>query len=259
MSLDDLDEKLFAVELSNSSQVEKQQQPTVSGSSKRRPWHWKHALPNSVDKRDTSNAGKAQSSSSLEGSRRGSVCSSSHSSPIKSSSPKKSKDQQSKKASNEMTNKDDASQKARKDNNVKCDLVDDGRLVANAHLYSVLEEQALGEIIRESVENLFTDGNRSINYRATAALSSNIWYCRFTVTTHVGWRKSHHAILLRQILTITGCLVAWKDLEDLEISGNLFNVPEKSENSRGIFVENEYFSKLLKFSFYITIDRQFVD
>lgn len=199
MSLDDLDEKLFAVELSN-CQVEKQQQPTVSGSSKRRPWHWKHTLPSSVDKKDTG-LGKAQSSSSLEGSRRGSACSS-HSSPIK-SSPKKSKDQQqSKKATHE--NKDDASQKARKDNNVKCDstFVDD-RLAANAHLYSVLEEQALGEIIRESVENLYTEGNRSINYCATAVLSSNTWYCHFSYNT-VGWRinLSSHATQFFIKLTI---------------------------------------------------------
>ncbi|XP_019699348.1 hyccin isoform X2 [Harpegnathos saltator] len=199
---DDLDEKLFAVELSN-CQVEKQQQPTVSGSSKRRPWHWKHTLPSSVDIKKDMGVGKAQSSSSLEGSRRGSVCSS-HSSPIK-SSPKKSKDQQSKKATHE--NKDDASQKARKDSNVKCDSTfADDRLATNAHLYSVLEEQALGEIIRESVENLYTEGNRSINYCATAALSSNIWYCHFSYNT-VGWRKSHHATILHQTLQLCFHLV----------------------------------------------------
>lgn len=179
MSLDDLDEKLFAVELSN-CQVEKQQQPAVSGSSKRRPWHWKHALPNSIDKKDTG-VGKAQSSSSLESSRRGSVCSGQNS-PIK-SSPKKSKDQQSKKMGHE--NKDDVNQKARKDNNVKCDMSSfaDDRLAHNAHLYSVLEERALGEMIRESVENLYTDGNRSINFCTTTTLSSNIWYCHFSYNT----------------------------------------------------------------------------
>lgn len=171
--LDDLDEKLFAVELSN-CQVEKQQQPAVSGSNKRRPWHWKHTLPNTVDKKDT---GKAQSSSS-ESSRRGSVCSSSQSSPIK-SSPKRSKDQQSKKAA-----LDDGSPKNKKDSNVKCDSTfSDDRLTAvNAHLYSVLEEQALGEIIRESVESVYTEGNnsRSMKFCATAALSSNIWYYHFS-------------------------------------------------------------------------------
>lgn len=181
MSLDDLDEKLFAVELSN-CQVEKQQQPAVSGSNKRRPWHWKHTLPNSGDKKDTQGLGKAQSSSS-EGSRRGS--SSSQSSPIK-SSPKKSKDQQSKK-----TTPDDAGQKNRKDNNVKCDSTFSDDRLTNAHLYSVLEEQALGEIIRESVENVYTEGNnsRSMKFCATAALSSNIWYYHFNYNT-VGWRKS---------------------------------------------------------------------
>ncbi|KAM0734432.1 Hyccin [Formica fusca] len=188
---DDLDEKLFAVELSN-CQVEKQQQPAVSSSNKRRPWHWKHTLPSTVDKKDMG-TGKAQSSSS-EGSRRGSVCSSNQSSPIK-SSPKKSKDQQLKK-----TTLDDASQKNKKDSNVKCDTTfSDDRLAANAHLYSVLEEQALGEIIRESVENVYTEGNnsRSIKFCATAALSSNIWYYHFSYNT-VGWRKSHHAMILRQ-------------------------------------------------------------
>lgn len=151
MSLDDLDEKLFAVELSN-CQTEKQQRLTVSGSHKRRPWHWKHALPNSIDKKDMG-VGKAQSSSSLENSRRGSICSNSQSSPIK-SSPKKSKDQQSKKTA--VDNKDDISHKTRKDSNVMCD---DRLAAANAHLYSLLEEQALGEIIRESVENVYTEGN----------------------------------------------------------------------------------------------------
>lgn len=179
MSLDDLDEKLFAVELNN-SQVEKQQQPTVSGSNKRRPWNWKHALPSSIDKRDTS-VGKMQSSSSLEYSRRGSL-SSSQNSPIK-SSPKKSKDQQLKKTAHE--NKDDAGLKVRRDSSVKYDpIFTDDRLAANTQLYSVLEEQALGEIIRESVENLYTEGNRSINFCTTPALSSNIWYYHLSIQQH---------------------------------------------------------------------------
>lgn len=183
MSLDDLDEKLFAVELNN-CQVEKQQQPTVSGSNKRRPWNWKHALPNSVDKKDMG-IRKVQSSSSLESSRRGSLCSSQNS-PIK-SSPKKNKDQQLKKTAHE--NKDDTNQKIRKDSNVKYDpIFTDDRLAANTQLYSVLEEQALGEIIRESVENLYTEGSRSINFCTTPALSSNIWYYHLSYNT-VGWRK----------------------------------------------------------------------
>lgn len=196
MSLDDLDEKLFAVELSN-CQAEKQQRPRVSGSHKRRPWHWKHALPNSIDKRDMG-VGKAQSSSSLENSRRGSICSNSQSSPIKNSSPKKSKDQQSKKTT--IDNKDDINHKIRKDSNVMCDSTfsDDRLAAANAHLYSLLEEQALGEIIRESVENVYTEGNnRSIQFCATAALSSNTWYYHSSYDT-VGWRKSHHAMIPHQ-------------------------------------------------------------
>lgn len=190
MSLDDLDEKLFAVELSN-CQAEKQQRPAVSGSHKRRPWHWKHSLPNTVDRRDTS-VGKAQPSSSLENSRRGSICSNSQSSPIK-SSPKKSKDQQSKKMT---VDNNDISQKTRKDSSVMCDSTfsDDRLSAANAHLYSLLEEQALGEFIRDSVENVYTEGNsRSMQYYATAALSSNTWYYHSSYNT-VGWRKSHHAL-----------------------------------------------------------------
>lgn len=193
MSLDDLDEKLFAVELSN-CEIEKQQQPVISSGSKHRPWHWKHTLPNPVDKKDAG-LKKAQSSSSLESSRRGSICSSSQSSPIK-SSPKKNKDQQSKKTA--VDNKDDGGQKTRKDSkDVKSNFTfsDDRLSAANAHLYSVLEEQALGEIIRESVENVYTEGNsRSINYCASAALSSNIWYYHFSYNT-VGWRKRHAMIL----------------------------------------------------------------
>ncbi|TGZ58059.1 Uncharacterized protein DBV15_10371 [Temnothorax longispinosus] len=189
---DDLDEKLFAVELSN-CQAEKQQRPAVAGSHKRRPWHWKHALPNSVDKKDTG-VGKAQSSSSVEGSRRGSICSSSQSSPIK-SSPKKSKDQQSKKTT--IDNKDDIGQKTRKDSIVMCDsnFPDDRLAAANAHLYSLLEEQALGEIIRESVENVYTEGNsKSMQFCATAALSSNTWYYHSSYNT-VGWQIPLPAIM----------------------------------------------------------------
>ncbi|KAG5345751.1 HYCCI protein, partial [Acromyrmex heyeri] len=210
---DDLDEKLFAVELSN-CQAEKQQRPAVSGSHKRRPWHWKHALPNSVDKKDTG-AGKAQSSSSLESSRRGSICSSSQSSPIK-SSPKKSKDQQSKKTS--IDNKDDINQKTRKDSNVMCDSTfSDDRLAANAHLYSLLEEQALGEIIRESVENVYIEGNsRSMYYCATAALSSNTWYYHSSYNT-VGW----HDIPIQVI----------KDDTIGEGKGNLVSIMEESEST----------------------------
>ncbi|KYM97731.1 PREDICTED: hyccin isoform X2 [Cyphomyrmex costatus] len=210
---DDLDEKLFAVELSN-CQAEKQQRPAVSSSHKRRPWHWKHALPNSVDKKDTG-AAKAQSSSSLESSRRGSICSNSQSSPIK-SSPKKSKDQQSKKTA--IDNKDDISQKTRKESNVMCDSTfSDDRLAANAHLYSLLEEQALGEIIRESVENVYTEGNsRLIHYCATAALPSNTWYYHSSYNT-VGW----HDIPIQVI----------KDDTTGEGKGNLVSIMEESEST----------------------------
>jgi len=202
MSLDDLDEKLFVVELSN-YQVERQEQPAVSGSNKRRLWHWKHTLTNPIDKKDTM-IGKAQSSSSLDNSRHGSVCSSSHSSPIR-SSPKKSKDQQLKKAIVET--KDDVGQKTRKDNNVKCDSVfpDDRLATANAHLYSVLEEQALGELIHESAENVYTEGNnRSISFYTNAALSSNIWYYHLSYNI-IGWRKSPHAMIFLKFTNLQLC------------------------------------------------------
>lgn len=172
MSLDDLDENLFAVELSN-YEVEKQEQPTVPGGSRRRPWHWKHTLPTSVDKKDVG-MGKIQFLVPLESSRRGSVCSS-QSSPIK-ASPKKSKDQQSKKATFE--NKDDVNQKVKKD----CGSFLDDKLDANTHLYNVLEEKVLGEIIRESMENVYTKGNRLINF-CTTALSATIWYFYFSYNT----------------------------------------------------------------------------
>ncbi|XP_029163941.1 hyccin [Nylanderia fulva] len=209
---DDLDEKLFAVELSN-CQVEKQQQPAVSGSSKRRQWPWKHTLPNSGDKKDTQGIGKAQSSSS-EGSRRGSVCSSSQSSPIK-SSPKKSKDQQSKKTT---TPDDVASPKSKKDSNVKGDSSFSDDRLPNAHLYSVLEEQALGEIIRESVENVYTEGSnsRQMKFCATAALSSNIWYYHFSYNT-IGW----HDIPIQVI----------KDDTTGEGKSNLVSISEEQETT----------------------------
>lgn len=171
MSLDDLDEKLFVVELSN-YQVERQEQPAVAGSSKRRLWHWKHTLPNPIDKKDTSIGKAHSSSSSLDSSRRASVCSNSQSSPIR-SSPRKSKDQQQSKRT-PAESKDDVGQRTRRDSNVKCD---DRLAAVNAHLYSVLEEQALGEFIHEPAENVYTEGNsRSMNFYTTAALSSNIWY-----------------------------------------------------------------------------------
>ncbi|RLU22519.1 hypothetical protein DMN91_004797 [Ooceraea biroi] len=157
---DDLDEKLFVVELSN-YQVEKQEQPAaISGNNKRRLWHWKHTLPNPIDKKDMC-IGRAQSSTSLDSSRRGSVCSNSQNSPIR-SSPRKSKDQQLKKTAAE--NKDDIGQKTRKDSGVKCDSAfpDDRLAATNAHLYSVLEERALGELIHEPTENVYMEGNNDI-------------------------------------------------------------------------------------------------
>ncbi|XP_026825264.1 uncharacterized protein LOC105275162 isoform X2 [Ooceraea biroi] len=183
---DDLDEKLFVVELSN-YQVEKQEQPAaISGNNKRRLWHWKHTLPNPIDKKDMC-IGRAQSSTSLDSSRRGSVCSNSQNSPIR-SSPRKSKDQQLKKTAAE--NKDDIGQKTRKDSGVKCDSAfpDDRLAATNAHLYSVLEERALGELIHEPTENVYMEGNsRSVNFYTTAALSSNIWYYHLSYNTITGW------------------------------------------------------------------------
>ncbi|KAI4485976.1 hypothetical protein M0804_006465 [Polistes exclamans] len=142
---DDLDEKLFADEL-HSTEVEKHQQPTSSGSNKRRSWLWKHAFSNSLDEDDI---GKTHSSTSLESSRRGSTCSNQNSpnrSPFK-----KNKDQR-KVAGDSI--EDGIKQRQWKDTTEIYDSVyNENRLNASTHLYSVLEEQALGEAIQESSEN----------------------------------------------------------------------------------------------------------
>lgn len=168
MSLDDLDEKLFADEL-HSTEVEKHQQPTTSGSNKRRNWLWKHAFSNSLDEDDI---GKTHSSTSLESSRRGSICSNKNSpnrSPFK-----KNKDQR-KVAGDSI--EDGIKQRQWKDTTEIYDSVyNENKLNASTHLYSVLEEQALGEAVQDSSESLYTGSSTTGTFSTTIALSTNIWY-----------------------------------------------------------------------------------
>ncbi|OAD62055.1 Hyccin [Eufriesea mexicana] len=82
---DDLDEKLFVDEV-NATQLEKQQ-PTISNTTKRVPWHWKHSF--SISNEEDTKIKKA-SFSAMEIFRRGSA-SSNLNSPIK-SSPKRNRE-----------------------------------------------------------------------------------------------------------------------------------------------------------------------
>ena len=174
MSPDDLDEQLFAAELSE-AQLEKQQQPAVASSGKRFPWHWKHSLP--ISSEEDAGMRKVSSSSSLENSRRGSACSG-QSSPAK-SSPKRGKEhsKRTKSESNEDHGASKGNARARKEQKESSDSAYvENRMSSGSHLYSVLEEQALGEMVHESVENLYLEGNKSIGFRTSAALSTNTWY-----------------------------------------------------------------------------------
>ena len=169
VSLDDLDEKLFEDEV-NAIQLENQPQPTVSNTTKRFPWHWKHSLPISSEE-DTKI--RKLSSSSMEFSKRGSVCSNQNS-PIK-FSPKRNREHLKKDISEK--GEDDIMKKVKKEHKINTDLAhDENNIGSSSYLYNVLEEQFLGEIIHESMENLYLEGNKSIGFHATAALSTNTWY-----------------------------------------------------------------------------------
>ncbi|XP_076244785.1 PI4KA lipid kinase complex subunit hyccin [Calliopsis andreniformis] len=166
---DDLDEKLFAAELS-ATQLEKQQQPAVSSSTRRFPWHWKHSLP--ISNEEDAGVRKVSSSSSLENARRGSACSV-QSLPNK-SSPKKNKEH-SKRNRSENYEDHNSKTKVRKEHRENADLkaYEENKMNSGSHLYSVLEEQVLGEMIHKSMENLYLEDNKSVNFRTTAALSTN--------------------------------------------------------------------------------------
>ncbi|XP_015184652.1 PREDICTED: hyccin isoform X2 [Polistes dominula] len=169
---DDLDEKLFADEL-HSTEVEKHQQPTSSGSNKRRSWLWKHAFSNSLDEDDI---GKTHSSTSLESSRRGSTCSNQNS-PNR-SPYKKNKENQRKVVGDNSIEDGIIKQRQWKDTTEIYDSVyNENRLNTSTHLYSVLEEQALGEAIQESSESLYTGSSTTTGtFATTIALSTNTWY-----------------------------------------------------------------------------------
>lgn len=172
MSLDDLDVTLFEDE-ANATYLEKQQQVAVSNTTKRFPWYWKHSLP--VSNAEDTEIRKMSSSSSLESCRRGSVCSNQNS-PHK-SSPKRNKEHSKK----NLSEKDEdhnlkTTSKTKKQHKESTDLAHENKVGSASHLYSVLEEQFLGEIIHESMENLYLEGNKSVGFHTSATLSTNTWY-----------------------------------------------------------------------------------
>ncbi|XP_076225486.1 PI4KA lipid kinase complex subunit hyccin isoform X3 [Nomia melanderi] len=170
---DDLDEMLFAAELDNATaQLENDQpQPTVSSSIKWFPWQSKQSL--TAANEETARMKKVSSTSSLESSRHGSVCSAQNS-PNK-SSPRKSKDHSKRNTSehNEDHNLKVNLRKRKEQKECSDSAYGENKISSGSHLYSVLEEQVLGELIHESMENLYVDGNKTLNYRTTAALSTN--------------------------------------------------------------------------------------
>ncbi|XP_017892513.1 hyccin isoform X2 [Ceratina calcarata] len=164
---DDLDAKLFEDE-ANATQLENEQQPTVSNPVKRFPWHRKQALPIDEDTRM-----RKGSSSSLDMSRRGSVCSNQNS-PIR-SSPKRNKEHSKKNTCEKSEDQNTkVNPKARKEQREHADFIQaENKIGPGSHLYSVLEEQFLGEVIHESMDNSYSEGNKSIGFHTTAALSTN--------------------------------------------------------------------------------------
>ncbi|XP_076760303.1 uncharacterized protein LOC143428911 [Xylocopa sonorina] len=171
VSLDDLDEKLFVDEV-NATQLEIQQQSTVSNQTKRFPWHWKHSLL--ISSEEDTRIRKVRSSS-LEISKRGSVCSNQNS-PIR-SSPKRSKEYSKRNVFEINEDYLKLNPKTKKEYKENADL-DHGesKFDSGSHLYSVLEEQFLGEMVHESTESLYSDGNKSIGFHTAATLSTNTWY-----------------------------------------------------------------------------------
>ncbi|PBC26856.1 Hyccin [Apis cerana cerana] len=133
---DDLDEKLFE----DAIQFEKQQ-PTIFNTTKRFPWYWKNSFPISNNE---DNKIRNINFSSIEFSKRGNAY------------------------SQNLRNKENLKKhifEKDEDHNIKIGF--------GSHLYNVLEEQFLGEIIHESMENLYLDENKSIGFHMTAALSTN--------------------------------------------------------------------------------------
>ncbi|KZC04780.1 Hyccin [Dufourea novaeangliae] len=160
---DDLDEKLFADEHGSAAQLDSPEQlPAEPSGSK-----WFHRQPrNSVTatNEEASRMKKVSSTSSLESSRRGSVCSV-QSSPNK-SSPKRTKDHSKRNTSEHSEDHNSkANPRKRKEQKEVSDFVHgENKIDSGSRLYSVLEEQVLGEMIHNSMENLYSDGNKSIGY-----------------------------------------------------------------------------------------------
>ncbi|XP_053994501.1 hyccin isoform X2 [Hylaeus volcanicus] len=167
---DDLDEKLFAAELSSATQLEDDELTAVLSKSKRFPWQSKRSIVHSDEEEARI---KKVSSSSLESSKRGTVLSN-QCSPNK-SSPKRNKEH-----SNKITsehNEDHTSKtnlRMRKEYKKTSDWAyNEDKISSDGHTYSVLEEQVLGEVIHESMENLHLEGNKSISYITTVVLSTH--------------------------------------------------------------------------------------
>ncbi|XP_076375759.1 PI4KA lipid kinase complex subunit hyccin isoform X2 [Megalopta genalis] len=170
---DDLDEKLFAAEHDRTTQLESdQRQLSISSSVYWFPWHTKQSRVSAVNE-ETDRIKQVSSTSSLEGSRRGSMCSA-HISPNK-SSPRRKKEhmKRNKSEHNEDHNVKVNLRKRREQKECSESACGENKINSGSHLYSVLEEQVLGEIIHESMENVYMDGNKSLNYRTTTALSTN--------------------------------------------------------------------------------------
>lgn len=159
VSLDDLDEKLFE----DAIQFEKQQ-PTIFNTTKRFPWYWKNSFPISNNE---DNKIRNINFSSIEFSKRGNAYSQNlrNKENLKKHIFEKDEDHNIK-----------VNFKIKKEYKENADLIYDNKIGFGSHLYNVLEEQFLGEIIHESMENLYLDESKSIGFHMTAALSTNTWY-----------------------------------------------------------------------------------
>ncbi|XP_031772296.1 hyccin [Apis florea] len=163
---DDLDKKLFE----DAIQFEKQH-PTIFNTTKRFSWYWKNSLPISNNE---DNKIRNVSSSSIEFSKQENA----YNQNLLIKSPKRNKEHLKK----YIFEKDEdhnikVNLKIKKEYKENADLIyADNKIGFGSHLYNVLEEQFLGEIIHESMENLYLDKNKSIGFHMTAALSTNTWY-----------------------------------------------------------------------------------
>lgn len=167
LSLDDLDKKLFE----DAIQFEKQH-PPIFNTTKRFSWYWKNSLPISNNE---DNKIRNVSSSSIEFSKQENAY---NQNLLIKSSLKRNKEYLKK----YIFEKDEdhnikVNLKIKKEYKENADLIyADNKIGFGSHLYNVLEEQFFGEIIHESMENLYLDKNKSFGFHMTAALSTNTWY-----------------------------------------------------------------------------------